>query len=112
MSSPVITIMIDETTCTDITNHEQVTVVIRRVDEHFEIYKEFIGLYEVDSIGAECLTTVIKDSLMRLNLPTNKHKLHGQSYDGIPMSGAKTALLRGMCDLHTLLWPLFKSCCW
>lgn len=56
--------MIDETT--DISNQEQVTIVMQRVDDKFEIHEEFIGLYTVPSIDAECLTGVIKDTMIRL----------------------------------------------
>ena len=57
--STFLTIMIDETT--DISNREQVTIVIRRVNDDFEVYEEFLGLYHVHSIGADSLTAVIKD---------------------------------------------------
>ena len=40
--SQFLTIMIDETT--DITNIEQVTIVIRRVDENLGVCEEFLGL--------------------------------------------------------------------
>ena len=83
--------MIDETT--DISNREQVTIVIRRVDEDLEVYEEFIGLYQVDSICAERLTEVIKDCFIRLNLPIRK--LRGQCYDGCnTMSGAKSGVAK------------------
>ena len=36
-------IEIDETT--DVTNQEQVTVAMCRVDEHFDVYEEFLGLF-------------------------------------------------------------------
>ena len=67
--SPFITIMVDETT--DITNQEQVTVVMRRIDEAFAVYEEFLGLYAVSCINAETLLAVIKDTMLRLNLPTS-----------------------------------------
>lgn len=79
-SSPYITIMIDETT--DITNEEQVTIVMRRIDDDFEVYEEFLGLYVVPSIDAAHLFSIIKDYLLRFNLPLSK--LRGQCYDGIP----------------------------
>ena len=60
-----LTIMIDETM--DISNCEQITVVTRSVNEHFEVFEEFIGLYQVDFIHADSLTAVIKDTLMPLN---------------------------------------------
>ncbi len=93
--SPFLTIMIDETT--DITNHEQVAVVIRRITENLEVFEEFIGLYQVDSIRAEYLTTVIKDSLLRLNLPISK--LRGQCYDDCStMSGVKTGVAKWIAE--------------
>lgn len=45
--------MIDETT--DITNQEQVTVIMRRIDENFAAHEEFLGLYAVPCIDAETL---------------------------------------------------------
>lgn len=69
-SSPFLTIMIDETT--DISNHEQVAIVFRYITDSFQVFEEFIGLYNIDSIGAECLSKVILDSLLRLNLPISK----------------------------------------
>ena len=68
--SPFVTIMVDETT--DITNQEQVTVVMRRIDEELVVYEEFLGLYAVSCINAATLFAVIKDTMLRLNLPTNK----------------------------------------
>ncbi len=50
--------MIDETT--DISNREQVTVVVRKVDENLSVYEEFLGLYHVESIAAQFLAAVIK----------------------------------------------------
>jgi hypothetical protein len=49
--SPFLSIMVDETT--DVSNQEQVTIVMRRVDEDLEVYEEFLGLYQVASIGAD-----------------------------------------------------------
>ena len=93
--SPFLTIMIDETT--DISNKEQVVVVFRRVDEDFEVHEEFIGLYEVMSIDAATLTSVIKDAMTRLNLPIAK--LRGQCYDGCStMSGLKTGVAKRISD--------------
>ena len=44
-TSSILTVMIDETT--DISNQEQVTVVMRRIDENFVASEEFLGLYTV-----------------------------------------------------------------
>ncbi|SMN02628.1 hypothetical protein SPONN_1502 [uncultured Candidatus Thioglobus sp.] len=87
--------MIDETT--DINNREQVTIVIRRIDENLEVCEEFIGLYTVDTINASTLFSVIKDTFIRLNLPMTK--LRGQCYDGCStMSGCKTGVAKRVRD--------------
>ena len=58
--------MVDETT--DTTNKEQVTLVLRWMDDsNFEVHEEFIGLYEVESITSDSIVSVIKDTLIRLN---------------------------------------------
>ena len=49
-TSSFLTVMIDETT--DISNQEQVTVVMRRIDENFVASEEFLGLYTVSKIDA------------------------------------------------------------
>ena len=93
--SPFLTIMIDKTT--NISNQEQVTIVIRRIDDKFETHEEFIGLYAVPSIEAECLTGIIKDTMIRLNL--SMEKLRGQCYDGCStMSGARTGVAKRISD--------------
>lgn len=95
-SSPyIITIMIDETT--DITNEEQVTIVMRRIDDDFEVYEEFLGLYVVPSIDAAHLFSIIKDCLLRFNLPLSK--LRGQCYDGCStMSGIRSGVAKRVQD--------------
>lgn len=94
-NSPFLTIMIDETT--DVTNQEQVTVVIRRIDENFEVFEEFMGLYTVDTIDAGSLFSVINNTF---NLPLNK--LRGQCYDGCStMSDSKSGVAKRVQDKET-----------
>ena len=93
--SPFLSIMIDETT--DVSNQEQITIVMRRVDEELEVYEEFLGLYQVTSISAISLAAVIKDIMTRLNLSMSK--LHGQCYDGCnTMSGARSRVAKRITD--------------
>ena len=66
--------MADETT--DITNKEQVTIVIHWVTADFVVHDEFIRLYMVDSIDSNTIMATVMDVLTRLNLPLSK--LHGQ----------------------------------
>ena len=89
--SPFVTVMIDETT--DITNKEQVTIVIRRIDEDLGVHEEFLGLYTVSAIDAATLFGVVKDILCRLNLSWNN--LRGQCYDGCStMSGSRSGVAK------------------
>ena len=70
---------------------------MRRVAEDFEVYEEFLGLYSVSSIDAATLLSVIKDIMLRLNLPLNK--LRGQCYDGCStMSGIRSGLAKRVQD--------------
>ena len=66
-------------------------------DDNFETYEEFIGLYTVSTIEAECLTKVIKDSMIRLNL--SMKNLRGQCYDGCStMSDTRTGVAKRISD--------------
>ena len=97
--------MVDETT--DSSNTEQVVLVIRWVDGQLIVHEEFIGLYSLPAIDADTLTSVIKDSLVRLNLSLNK--MHGQCYDGASsMSGAKTGVAKQISDIESR--AIFTHC--
>ena len=48
--------MVDETT--DITNKEQVTVVMHRIDEDLVVHEEFLRLYTVPCINAATLMSL------------------------------------------------------
>ena len=65
-------VMVDETT--DCLNKEQVVLVIRWVDGDLNVHESFIGLYSVPSIDINTLTTIIKESLVQLNLSMIKSK--------------------------------------
>ena len=43
-------------------------IVIRRVDEDLDVFEEFIGLDTVPAIDATTLLSLIKDTLIRMNL--------------------------------------------
>lgn len=58
----------------------QVVLVLRWVDDDLCAHEEFIGLYKVSSIEASSLVSVIKDTLLRMNLSLAKAR--GQCYDG------------------------------
>ena len=99
------TVMVDETT--DCSNKEQVVIVIRWVDEDLIVHESFIGLYSVPAINADMLTTIIKDSLVRMNLSMNK--IRGQCYDGASnMAGAKKGVAKQIMDIER--HALFTHC--
>ena len=72
------TIMADEVT--DCSNKEQVAICFRTVDNNFEPQESFIGLHVVESIQADVLVGVLKDTMVRMNLSINNCR--GQCYDG------------------------------
>lgn len=64
-----------------------------------EVYEEFIGFYQVDAIDSSTLTSVIKDTLTRMNLSLSR--ICGQCYDGASAtSGAKNGVAKQICDLE------------
>ena len=58
-STEFYTIMVDE--CTDVSNQEQVVVILRWVDDHLTPHEELIGLYAVPCIESSTLVSIIKD---------------------------------------------------
>jgi len=71
-------IMMDGTR--DQSGKEQEALCLRYVDHDLVVHEEFIGLYEVSLTTGENLARVVKDVLLRLNLPITG--LRGQAYDG------------------------------
>jgi hypothetical protein len=86
--SPYFAIMVDETT--DCSNKEQLTSIIRSVDENFEVSEDFLGMYHLLCTTASSIVSAITDILMRLQLPLTKAR--GQCYDG--------------CSTMAGVWPL------
>jgi len=79
------TIMADEKT--DASNREQVTIILRWIDDtDFSVHEEFVGCTDSNT-----LVSIIKDALVRLNLPLSKAR--GQCYDGAAnMSGIRNGV--------------------
>ncbi|CAF3939864.1 unnamed protein product [Rotaria sordida] len=71
-------VIIDETK--DIACHEQVSLVIRFVDEKFNVFEKFIGFERTAIMTGEALTDLLIKWLKKLNL--NLQNLVGQCYDG------------------------------
>ncbi len=83
-------VMADEVT--DVSNKEQVVVCFRSVDAQFQPHEDFIGLHAVESIRADTLVEVIKDTMLRMELCISDCR--GQCYDGAAnMSGQRRVQL-------------------
>ena len=64
----------------DAANHEQIVLCLLWVDDDLNPHEEFIGLQPVPNIAADTLVAVIRDMLIRMNLPITNCR--GQCYDG------------------------------
>ena len=70
---------------------------MRRVEDNLEVHVEYLGFYCVDSIGADSLMKVIKDTLLRMNQTIRKRR--GLCYDGCStMSGTDTGVAKTISD--------------
>ncbi|XP_071847676.1 zinc finger MYM-type protein 1-like [Apostichopus japonicus] len=64
----------------DCTGREQESICIRYVDGNFDVREEFLGLYELSSTTGSTLCSMLKDVLIRYQLPIEN--LRAQTYDG------------------------------
>ena len=81
---------------------EQFIICFRWVDKGFNTHEEVIGIYNVDSIKADTLVTVIKDVLFRWNISLSNAR--GQWHDGA----------KNMCGIRNgvfdkILWEKSKA---
>ena len=87
--APFFGLMCDE--ASDVSNHEQAVIVIRWVDNNFEAFEEFIGLYKVEMITSDYLFAMLNNALESLGL--DPKKIRSQCYDGASnMSGKKNGV--------------------
>ena len=61
-------------------NREQLTLIMRWVDNGSVVGEKFLGLYCLSSTDAQSIVNVMKDAFLRFQIPTSK--LHGQCHDG------------------------------
>ena len=96
-SSPFIVVMVDETT--DKSNKEQLTLVLRWINEDFVVSEEFVGLYYLSAIDTQSIVEVMKDTFIRFQIPLTK--IRGQCYDGCStMAGAKAGVATKIQELE------------
>ena len=97
-STEFYTVMIDE--CTDVSNQEQVAIILRWVDDQLTPHEEFIGLYAVPSIDSSMLVSIIKDTLVCMNLSLSK--LRGQCFDGASNTrGVRNGVAKQLQDVES-----------
>ncbi|XP_062502108.1 zinc finger MYM-type protein 1-like [Corticium candelabrum] len=88
-SSPFIAVTVDE--ATDKANKEQLTIVVRWINEDFVVSKEFLELYCLSAIDAQSIVEAMKDAFLRFQIPLAK--LRGQCYDVCStMAGVKAGV--------------------
>ncbi len=80
-SSSCYTIMADE--CTDVANKEQFIICFRWVGEDLQDHEDFVGLYGVDIIHADCLVHAIKGTLLRMNVKLSESAV-ASAMTGLP----------------------------
>ena len=105
-STEFYTVRIDE--CTDVLNQEQVAIILRWVDDQLTPLEELIGLYAVPSIDSSMLVSIIKDTLVCMNLSLSK--LRGQCYDGASnMRGVKNGAAKQLQVVESQ--AIYIHCC-
>lgn len=97
----------DETT--DCSRRSQLSIVLRWVDNQFEIHEDFVGFFELpEDATAQTLAIVLKDCLLRLGIDVSN--MRGQCYDGASvMSGQRSDVAKRIADVEKR--ALFIHCC-
>ena len=65
---------------TDVSNREQLNLSIRWVNDNYEVSEDLVGLFALPNTTASTITEVIKDFLVRCDLPFSLCRR--QAYDG------------------------------
>ena len=65
---------------TDVANKERLLFCHRWIDENLCAREDFLGYYELPNIKSDTIVAVIRDCLIRVELPIQN--LRGQTYDG------------------------------
>ncbi|XP_044170439.1 zinc finger MYM-type protein 1-like [Acropora millepora] len=116
--APYFSILADEVT--DVSNREQLSLVIRFVDSDGNIHEEFLGFQNLQRITGEAIASSILDTLPQWNLDIKNCR--GQGYDGASnMSSSRRgtqALIREKspkavythCRAHCLNLTIVHSC--
>ena len=97
---------------TDVANKEQLSFCLRWIDENLCAREDFLGYYELPNIKSDTIVAVIRDCLIRFELPIQN--LRGQTYDGASnmmgkRSGVAQQILKDQTKaLATQSWSFVK----
>ena len=112
--SPFLAIMADETA--DVSNKEQLAIIIRWVSDSFDVFEEFLGMYSLNTTDADSIVSAITDVLLRFQISITK--IRGQCYNGCnTMAGLKGGVAvkiqqkEPQSCIHPLLWACIKFKC-
>ena len=95
VNSPRYSTMADEHT--DCSNKERFKINIRWMDKELKEHEDFIGLYQMDTIEAEFLTSLSRHVLLRMNVKLTTCR--GQCYNGATnMSGSRNRIAKQIMD--------------
>ena len=98
-------LLADETT--DVSNHQQLVVCIRWIDDGLQAHADFIGLYKIDNTKASTIAESIKDVVVGLNLSISNCR--DQAYDGASaMAGRKSGVQTRIKEIEPK--ALFNHC--
>lgn len=90
---------------TDVTFSEQLNLSIRWVSDSYEVHEDPVGLFRLPNAMAETIYSVIKDLLIRCELPLQFCR--GQTYDSAAnMLGKRSRVAARMLDEHAAAIPV------
>jgi hypothetical protein len=94
-NSNIFSLIVDETQ--DISKHEQVSIVLRYVDDQLKVYESFIGFYRAENTDGETLVALIISALKSIDLGIGN--VRAQCYDGAgnmsgPYKGVAARILK------------------
>ena len=92
---------------TDVSNREQLNLSIRWVNDNYEVFEDPVGLFGLPNTSANTITEVIKDLLIRCDLPLSLCR--GQAYDGAAtMQGRRKGVATQIRDSNPAALPVHR----
>ena len=84
---------------TDVASKEQLLFCLRWIDENLCAREDFLGYYELPNIKSDTIVAVIRDCLIRFELPIQN--LRGQTYDGTSnMMGKRSGVVQQIFKIN------------